>query len=57
MLARARALALSGPAAVLDELHPSLALAAAGHRALKTKDYEMHSRPLGCFAPCSVRTQ
>jgi DNA-binding transcriptional ArsR family regulator len=48
MLARARALALSGPTAVLDELHPSLRWRRPALELYKEKDYEMHleGRPL-----------
>ena len=48
MLGRARALALSGPAAVLEELHPSLHWRRPIIELYKTKDYEMHleGRPL-----------
>jgi DNA-binding transcriptional ArsR family regulator len=48
MLGRARALALSGPSAVLEELHPSLHWRRPIIELYKTKDYEMHleGRPL-----------
>ena len=48
MLARARALALSGPAAVLEELHPSLRWRHPAIELYQEKNYEMHleGRPL-----------
>lgn len=48
MLGRARALALSGPAAVLEELHPSVRWRRPVIELFKDKDFEMHldGRPL-----------
>jgi DNA-binding transcriptional ArsR family regulator len=48
MLGRARELALSGPAAVLEELHPSLRWRAPAIELFKEKHFEMHleGRPL-----------
>jgi DNA-binding transcriptional ArsR family regulator len=48
MLGRARALALSGPAAVLEELHPSVRWRPPVIELFKDKDFEMHldGRPL-----------
>jgi DNA-binding transcriptional ArsR family regulator len=48
MLGRARALALSGPASVLEELHPGLRWRRPIIELYKTNDYEMHleGRPL-----------
>jgi DNA-binding transcriptional ArsR family regulator len=48
MLARARALALSGPTAVLEELHPSLRWRRPAIELFKEKHYDMHleGRPL-----------
>jgi DNA-binding transcriptional ArsR family regulator len=48
MLARARALALSGPTAVLEELHPSVRWRRPVIELYKEKDYDMHlaGRPL-----------
>jgi hypothetical protein len=48
MLARARALALSGPTAVLEELHPSLRWRRPAIELYKEKNYDMHleGRPL-----------
>jgi DNA-binding transcriptional ArsR family regulator len=44
MLARARALALSGPGAVLDELHPMVRWRDPVIEFLKEKEYDMHLR-------------
>ena len=44
MLGRARALALSGPGAVLDELHPSVRWRDPVIEFLKEKEYDMHLR-------------
>jgi DNA-binding transcriptional ArsR family regulator len=48
MLGRARALALSGPTAVLEELHPSVRWRAPVIELFKEKEFEMHleGRPL-----------
>ena len=53
MLGRARALALSGPGAVLEELHPSVRWRDPVIELVKDKEYDMH---LGGARSCSSRS-